>query len=651
MSDIISILPDAIANQIAAGEVVDRPAGAVKELLENAIDAGATRIQLILRDAGRTLIQVIDNGCGMSDTDARLCFERHATSKIHASNDLFAIRTMGFRGEALPSIAAIAQVELKTRLHDNELGTRVVIEGSAVKQQEPCSCPIGTSIAVKNLFFNVPARRNFLKKDSVELSHIEEVFRRVAIINHDIEFSLYHNDRPLYELKPGNMALRVSNLFGKACNERMYPIEEATDVVRLRGYVSKPENARKTRGEQYLFVNNRYIRNAALSAAIERAYDQMIPDHYYPSYFVALEVPPDRIDVNIHPTKTEVKFADDQVLFAILRAATRKALGQFSLATEIEFNPAQGIDFTPLKEGQLPVAPTVRLDPTYNPFSGSSGRAAGGNSGRGGGVSSAAPWNNFFNAITPDEERAGGPLDSEKHPEDEAPAMSATTAPIAERGTGDGEAEAERRSSLGFDSAFDDGDDAGDNVSPVPFQFARCYIVSTIKSGILVVHQQYAHERILFERLMAQRQQVVSQQLLFPVNCTFSPADSELFKELMPQLATQGFVVDVLGTNTFVVSATPSNLDDNDLQALFDQLIINYKSAMLQKFSDKSRTLCLTLARHSAVKAGQPLQPEEMQQIIADLFSCQVPNISPSGKRTITVIRREDIDGRFNNKF
>ena len=397
MADIINILPDSVANQIAAGEVVDRPASAVKELLENALDAGATRIQLIVKDAGRTLIQVVDNGCGMSESDARLCFERHATSKIHKADDLFAIHTMGFRGEALASIAAIAQVELKTRPHDKELGTQIILEGSRILEQTQCTCPTGTSIAVKNLFFNIPARRNFLKRDSVELGHIEEIFRRVALVNHHVDYSFHSNGRLLYDLHAGNFIERISQMFSGNIRERLYPVNEETPIAKIHGYVSKPEYARKTRGEQYLFVNNRFIKHPALSAAVERAYTDLIPNRYYPSYFLHIDIDPSRIDINIHPTKTEVKFIDEQHLFAILRAATKKALGQFGLATELEFNPPPDFDFSPVPQGYVPIQPKVHFNPDYNPFSSETGTRTA-TKARGESVSD--KWRTFFDPST-----------------------------------------------------------------------------------------------------------------------------------------------------------------------------------------------------------------------------------------------------------
>lgn len=612
MSDIINILPDSVANQIAAGEVVDRPASAVKELLENALDAGASRIQLIVKDAGRTLIQVIDNGCGMSESDARLCFERHATSKIHKADDLFAIHTMGFRGEALASIAAIAQVELRTKMHNVELGTQVDIEGSEIKSQTSCSCSNGTSISIKNLFFNVPARRNFLKNDKIELSHIEEIFKRVALINYNTDYSFHSNGKLLYDLHAGNFAERITQLFGNNYRERLFHVEEHTDIANIQGYVAKPEFARKSRGEQYLFVNHRYIKHPALSAAVEKAYSDIIPDRYYPSYFLHIEVDPSRIDINIHPTKTEVKFVDEHALFAILRAATKKALGQFSLSTELEFNPIQEVDFPPAPSGYIPPSPEVKFNPNYNPFESTGVQNASKDHtscGHTGNRSSSqsdfgtpnTKWTSFFDlnktSETPKQEQLLNLGDTPEKP------TSNTPTPVSGC-----------------------------------LQLQGKYIISTMPSGLLVIDQQAAHERILYERLMQQKQNIGAQQLLFPVNCTFSPTDADIFNELIPDLKEHGFEIAPLSQHTFVITATPADIHDNMLQEIFDQMLTEYKSSMLQKFNNRTQCLCRSIARQTAIKAGTILQQEEMQQLVADLFCCKMPSISPSDKRTMTII-------------
>ncbi|MBP9990267.1 MAG: DNA mismatch repair endonuclease MutL [Bacteroidales bacterium] len=626
MSDIINILPDSVANQIAAGEVVDRPASAVKELLENSMDAGASEIQLIIKDAGRTLIQVIDNGCGMSDSDARLCFERHATSKIHKADDLFAIRTMGFRGEALASIAAIAQVEMKSKLHDAELGTCIEIEGSVVKKQAPCTCNNGTSLSVKNLFFNVPARRNFLKKDSIELSHIEEVFKRIVLAHCDISFSFYNNGKLQYDLQKGTLAQRIVQIYGESYKSRFYPIEEQTDVVRIKGYVSKAEYAKKIRGEQYLFVNGRFIKHPGLSAAIEKAFNELIPDRHYPSYFVMLDVDPSRIDINIHPTKTEIKFIDEHAIFAILRAATKKALGQFSLATELEFNPSTEIDFTPASKDYIPQQPQIQYNSDYNPFE-----------------------------VQVDDQRGVRAFSS---PHYNNPSTGARSKTVERQGFSSKEY-LEIRDTEKWEHFFDDkaepqADTTQEQHSQPPqLQLSGCtqvlnrWIVGAMPSGLLLIDQHEAHERIIYERLMSRNKNRDAQQLLFPVNCSFTAADAEIFSELLPDISKYGFVINELGKSTFVVSAIPTDMSDNELQQLFDQMISEYKGSLMQKFNDREQCLCRSLAHQTAIKPGKVLLQEEMQQIVADLFSCQVPEMSPSGKRILKVLTETDLIGLF----
>ena len=582
--DLINILPDNVANQIAAGEVVDRPASAVKELLENAMDAGATQIDLVVKDAGRTLIQVIDNGSGMSDGDARLCFERHATSKIHRADDLFAIHTMGFRGEALASIAAIAQVELRTRQHDSELGTQVTIEGSHIVSQQPQACSAGTSLAVKNLFFNVPARRNFLKKDSVELGHIEEVFRRVTLIHYDIGFTFTSNGKVLYDLKAGTLLQRIAGLYGNAYKERMYSVEEQTDLVKIRGFVSRPEYSRRTRGEQYLFVNGRFIKHPALSAAVEKAYADLLPDHSYPSYFIGLQVDPSRIDVNIHPTKTEVKFVDEHALFAILRSAVKRALGQFSLATELSFDTPEEFNIPPAPKGYTPPQPKISYNPDYNPFRTSNNQTK----------IKLESLDNLDNLET---------LENTPKPEKVIP------------------------------------------VAGTCLQVQNRYIVTPLSSGLALIDQQRAHERVLYDRLTQHSTLNIqhSQTLLFPVNCTFSAADAEILGELLRDLKDYGFELSALNQTTFVVTATPADLKEADLQPFFDQLLADYKSATLQKFCNRTQSLCASLARQMAVRNGTALSQEEMQQLVADLFACPMADTSPSGKKIITIVKPEEL--------
>ena len=596
MSDIINILPDSVANQIAAGEVVDRPASAVKELLENAIDADAENIQLIVKDSGRTLIQVIDDGCGMSDSDARLCFERHATSKINKADDLFAIRTMGFRGEALASIAAVAQVELKTRQSGNELGTMVRIEASSVKEQTPCTCNQGTSISVKNLFFNIPARRNFLKKDSVELSHIEEVFRRVALVHNELTFQFFNNGKLLYDLKPGNFAQRIAGVFGRGAQERLYHIEEQSNVVNVEGYVGKVEYAKRTRNEQYIFVNNRFIKHHALSTAIERAYSELIPERTYPSFFVKLDLDPSRIDVNIHPTKTEVRFIDEQLIFSILRSATKKALGQFSLANELEFNPSTEIDFSPMGKGYTPPTPRVSYTPGYNPFNANQKHTTSNDR------PSLEDYRNFFgdndNNIPTDERRNSGI--------DNIDTSSANTA--------------------------------------TPINYLNRYIVTSLKSGIIVIDSQRATERIVYEHLINNLGKVTQQgqQLLFPVSCRFNASDSEAMREIMPELEKIGFAISPLGQNTFVVTAAPPDVKDYDLQNVLELVVTEYKGGLMNNALDRKNVVCMSLAKHAA-KQANPMRTEDMQTLIANLFSCHAPDVSPSNKKTMFIMSERDL--------
>ena len=597
--DIINILPDSVANQIAAGEVVDRPASAVKELLENAIDAGATHIDLVVKDAGRTLIQVIDNGCGMSDSDARLCFERHATSKIHHADDLFAIRTMGFRGEALASIAAIAQVELRTRLHDAELGTEIAIEGSKIIDQHPTACPIGTSLAVKNLFFNVPARRAFLKRDSVEMAHIEETFRRVTLTHPDIAFSLSAGGRTLYDLAAGSMLQRISSLFADSYKERLFPVEEVTDLVRIKGFVARPEFSRRSRGEQYLFVDGRFIKHPGLSRAVEKAYSSLIPDGNYPSYFISMQVDPSRIDINIHPAKTEVKFADESALYAILHSAVKKALGQFSLATELSFDTPPEFNIPPAPKGYNPPPPSISYNPDYNPFR-------------------ATPSQTRMKLEPSDDNHAAvhrhlQPLPNSTQPLPEEPSIPE---PI----------------------------NHGSGQASSCLQLQGRYIVTPLSSGLAIIDQHRAHQRILFDRLAdAGPQHTPSQALLFPIQCHFSAADADLFGELLPDLLSYGFAIESTGQSTFVVTATPPDVDTNNLQNFFDMMITDCKGASMRSGGLISDTVRASLARQMAIRPGRVLTDEEMQQMVADLFACPMADTAPDGRPIITIVKPEQL--------
>lgn len=605
MSDIIQILPDHIANQIAAGEVVQRPASAVKELVENAIDAGATHIQLIIKDAGRTLIQVIDNGCGMSTTDARLCFERHATSKIRQANDLFTIRTMGFRGEALASIAAVAQVELKTKRDTDEVGTCINIEGSEIKDQQQCACQTGTSIAVKNLFFNVPARRNFLKTNSVEFKHIEEEFFRTALIHTNISFTFYNNDKLIYQLQSCNFHQRITALFGNNYKERLHPVEESTKEVKIKGYICKPEFAKKTRGEQYMFVNNRFCKSFYFNNAIEKAFSDLLPEKTYPSYFINLEIDPALIDVNIHPTKTEVKFIDEVIIYAVLRSAVKKTLGQYSLSTEIEFNTIEGLDLNPAPapRGYIAPEPTVKVNTNYNPFSSN-------NTPSYREPKSNRQWENFFDISNETIEAPKQETLFEAETNTEEPNIEISTSSVV--------------------------------------QVFNQYIVSNLGSGLLIIDQQRAHERILYEYYMGQTdKEIVSQQLMFPVQCSFSTADAEIIVEISNVLEEMGFRLNRLGNTVFVVTATPTDMNDDEIQTKLNEIVDDYKNSLMQKFNDKQQSVAMSIAKRLAVKNGKKLKQEEMQNIIAQLFSCRLPNVSPFGKKTMTIMKENELSEKF----
>ena len=626
MSDIIQLLPDSIANQIAAGEVVQRPASAVKELLENAIDSGATNIQLIIKDGGRTLIQVSDNGCGMSDTDARLCFERHATSKIRKAEDLFAIRTMGFRGEALASIAAVARVELKTKTFDNELGTCVIIEGSDVKEQQPCQAPNGTSLSVKDLFFNIPARRNFLKSDNVEMGHIEEEFRRVALVNTNIGFTLYNNGKLLYKMDPSTLHERIAALFGNNYRQRLYPVEENTDIVKLKGYICKAEFAKKTRGEQYLFVNKRFIKNYYLNNAIEKAYADMLPEKNFPSYFIDLEVDPSRIDINIHPTKTEVKFLDEHAIYSILKAAAKKSLGQFTFGHELEFDPLDGLNEIPVnKDNYTPKAPNISINPNFNPFE-SQHRPEGSSKGSSGNTSHSTSknnndWQRFFE-ITNENNTLNKPSQN----------IEIETTETVE--------------SKLFDDIPENDNPAETTTNTI--QIGRRFIVCEVQAGLLLINQQRATERIIYDRLMANdMKNHASQTLLFPINCNFSPSDSEILSEIDDEIKHFGFRIDKLGANNFVVSAAPADLGDENVQETLEQIISDYKSNLLQQSYTRPQSVALSLARRLSTKEGTVLQPQEMQSIVKQLFECAIPDQSPSGKRTMNIININELSEKL----
>lgn len=610
MPDIIHLLPDSVANQIAAGEVVQRPASAVKELMENALDAGGSKIKLIVKDAGKTLIQVIDNGCGMSETDARMSFERHATSKIQKADDLFAIRTMGFRGEALASIAAIAQVELKTRRTGDDVGVQIDIEGSEIKRQETVSCSEGTSISVKNLFFNVPARRNFLKTDSVELRHIIDEFHRVSIPNPEIAFSFHHNNTEIFHLEAGSMKQRLMGLFGSSYNSRLVPVEENTGIVKIKGFVIKPDFAKKTRGEQFFFLNKRFIKNSYLHHAVQSAFEQLLPTDSFASYFLMLDVDPKSIDINIHPTKTEVKFEDEKAIYAFLRSAVKKSLGQFNISPSLDFDQEAHLYNMPLKPVDgIYKQPTIKVDENYNPFKTEKKEIAERE------LSNKTNWEKLYSRHVDNQ------LEFEIKKEEETQQTINT----------------------------DWDNDLHESNKKSTYQLHNKYILTHIKTGFMVIDQQGAHERILYERILDgfEKHKSASQQELFPKTIELNTPDFELVKELQSEIQSMGFDISEFGKNTFVIHGVPADTSDYDSVKLLEGLLENYKQNLLELKSDKRENLARSMARNTAIKSGRALTQEEMQNIIDELFACKMPYSTPSGKPTITTFSSDDLDKRF----
>ncbi len=615
MADIIQLLPDAIANQIAAGEVIQRPASVVKELLENSIDAGSTSIKLIIKDAGKSLIQIIDNGCGMSETDARMSFERHATSKIRQAKDLFAIRTMGFRGEAMASIAAIAHVELKSRRHSDELGVQIIIEGSEVKTQEACQCAVGTSISVKNLFFNVPARRNFLKSNSVEMRHILDEFQRVAIAHADIFFSLHHNTSEIFHLQTGNLRQRVVGIFGNTWNKKLVPISEETDILKITGFVGKPEFAKKTRGEQLFYVNQRFIKSGYLNHAIMGAYEDILNKDTYPLYVVFLEIDPARIDINVHPTKQEIKFDDERLVYNYLKVAIRHALGQYSITPTLDFD--QERNFSTYKPNS-----DHKSEPNFTNAS-SKANAPGGFQ---------KPTSKLENSNLKNWDKLYEGLDNF----DQVEGNQNSTEPLT------------------IESQWSENKDQeiGGEFSKKqkePYQVHGTYIVNQIKSGFLLVDQQAAHERILYERYMAalEEQESFTQKELFPKTITVTTADAEVLKSIGEQINALGFDLQEFGNNTFVIHGIPADLPQGyDEIRIIENLLEQYKNNLDLKL-DIHDNIARSMARSAAIKKGQQLTVVEMQELIDQLFACSVPYKNPAGKNCFITFELEDLARRF----
>jgi DNA mismatch repair protein MutL len=603
MSDIIQLLPDNIANQIAAGEVVQRPASVVKELLENSVDAGADRIQLIVKEAGKILVQVIDNGKGMSERDARMCFERHATSKIKSSDDLFNLYTYGFRGEAMASIAAVAQIELRSRRAEDELGTCIRIDGSELKSHEPVACDIGTSISVKNLFFNVPARRNFLKSNPVEQRHIFDEFNRVALAYPQIAMSLYQNDLEAYNLPKENLAQRIVSIFGKSYQGQLIPCQEDTDVVKIHGYIGKPEFAKKSRGEQFFFVNGRYIRSSYLNHAITFAFSDLLGDDNHPFYVLFLEIDPKRIDVNVHPTKTEIKFDDEKVVYHIIRAAVKKSLATHNIMPSIDYDLNINFGMDPWQSD-----PGTKFEP---------GMKSSFNK-----KQTNQDWQSllegFRNTTTP---RVDPNMETLKF---------------------ESKINSENDERLNKDLLYSD--------NTTTFQLHQRYIVTQIKSGMALIDQQAAHERILFEKYlnMLTNKYVASQQFLFPQSIELNASDFQLVMEMEEEIKALGFVFNVFGKNTIVVNGIPADLPKNSDKNVFENLLEEYKKNQTELSLDKHENLALSIARKSAIKAGTKLTLTEMNALIDQLFACKIPNYAPGGNPTILLLSMEKIATLFN---
>ncbi len=606
MADIIQLLPDHVANQIAAGEVVQRPASVVKELLENAIDAGASEIQLIVKDAGRTLIQVVDNGSGMSPVDARLSFERHSTSKIKKAEDLFRLHTKGFRGEALASIAAIAHVELQSRERGEELGTLLKIEGSSVVSQDVVAAAVGTSVSVKNLFFNIPARRNFLKSQAVELRHITDEFHRVVLAHPMIAFTYHHNGNLLFNLKKAEPRQRIVQVFGRKSNEKLVPVTEQTQLADISGFVCKPEYAKKSRGEQFFFVNDRFIKSPFLNHAVLSAFEGLIKPDYHPGYFLFLQVAPESIDINIHPTKTEVKFEDEHSLYAVLRSAVKHSLGQFNVAPVLDFNRDQNLD-TPYHYSSKEVqSPSVSVDANFNPFKTDTGRV----------VSKRAVqnWESLYVGM---ESQLGMEKETPSHLEVERDAEQ---------------------------TAFFDSEDQQNVITT--FQLGLKYIVTSIKSGLLLIHQNRAHQRVLYERLLSQisSREAICQRLLFPLTLNFSPREMLILEQIEDCLIALGFVFGKKDTEQIELEGIPNLMKESEVQPAVDQLIAEYEKGLDPSSFSQGDMVAKTLSKALAVKSGEVLAADSQLSLVNDLFACKELYLSPFNKTIFTTIASSEID-------
>lgn len=656
MNDIIQLLPDSVANQIAAGEVIQRPASVIKELVENSIDAGATLINVVCVDSGRTSIQVTDNGKGMSETDARLSFERHATSKIRQADDLFNLHTMGFRGEALASIAAVAQVELRTRRPDDDLGTALTIAGSRFVSQEPVQCPVGCNFTISNLFYNVPVRRKFLKSNTTELNNIVTAFERIALVYPDVAFTLYNNQTELYNLKAGGLRQRIVDVIGKKINQHLLPIDIDTTMCKITGFVGKPESARKKGARQFFFVNGRYMKHPYFHKAIMTAYERLVPEGEQIPYFIYFTVNPTDIDVNIHPTKTEIKFENEQTVWQILTAAVRDAVGMFNDVTAIEFDTEGQPDIPAL--GAMPQAdisaPKVQYNPAYNPFNEPSAQR-----------SSAAPdnWEQLYEGLSSAHSRqqsapslfgndTGGVIQSRSN---------ATNKPFADNGIvlskGFSKPDGLNAESAEFNALSADTDMLSASTEPSPleekspthYQYKGRYIMTSVKSGLMIIDQYRAHTRILYEGYIEQMQKrrPSSQKPLFPDTIHFSASDKVVVEAVMPELQNIGFELTQNEEGDYTITAVPSGLDGLDYVALVQDLVASAREKTTSAIDDINHSIALELARNAAVTYGQVLTNAEMENIVNSLFACSNFSYTPDGKKILTMLRQTDLEQLF----
>ena len=610
--DIIHLLPDSVANQIAAGEVIQRPASVVKELVENAIDAGAADIEVHIQDAGRTCIQIIDDGKGMSETDARLAFERHATSKITSAEDLFTLRTMGFRGEALPSIVAVAQVTLQTRTHDSELGTRLEIEGGRVLSQKPCVCPVGANFEVRNLFFNIPARRKFLKSNQTELNNIIQEFERIALVNHSVSFSLICDGNTSLRLMASNQRRRIIDIFGKKTGDILVAVDVETTLVKIEGFVGRPESSRKKGAHQYFFVNGRYMRHPYFAKAVSNAFDGLIPDGEQIPFFLYLTIDPANIDVNISPTKTEVKFENEQAIWQIIHAGIRESLGRFNAMPTIDFDNAQESEIPVMDASRKDVAPpTISFDTSYNPFTKSSHNSATSyspsqpNVGR----TSVSGWEEMYAQLLSNAE-SKQKSDEELFPSEEF---------------------------------------AQEEVSSLHFQYRGQYIISASNSGLMLIDQHRAHIRVLYDKYLRQisNEEHVTQGLLFPELLTLSPSDAQILEDLMQKVRSLGFDISSIGGGSYTINGVPSGFEGLSPQNIIQNMIDSVRNGGKADMSEYTHRITLSLAKMSAIVEGQILSQSEMEQLIGDLLKSTNPNLTPDGKTIIAILKQESISKMF----